>query len=394
MIPVMKRFHVSMLLVGLMLLASCTENKDSDAGSEIRLSAGTPTDYTIYADETSGTPAGGISFTTMGPWRATVSDTRAASWVTITPDHGDAAGDYTITVTLGVNTTGEDRSATVTIECGSACIVITIEQRGTTASGEVPDEGEGGATSGRWLVSKVNFYYDETPGVDDSQTEFTYDDQNRLIRCRKTSYDMLPGDQMLPIVATVEYTYGDGTVQIVNSESGTRYTAHLNAAGYADRVERIRKDGETLEITYTYDAANHLIRTETDEEWVEHVWKDGNLVENRNGTVGASDVSVTSFGYTDLENLESIDIVGAQEEVLAWYEELAWGNLLGVGSRNLLASIRGEGEWAYKDDCDLEYEVDSDGSVQRIIEYSLTIDGTRDNSYTYDIEHIQGGKQE
>ncbi|MFR0894555.1 MAG: BACON domain-containing protein [Alistipes onderdonkii] len=51
------------------------------------------------------------------------------------PDHGDAAGDYTITITLGVNTTGKNRRATVMIECGGTKITITVEQKGYDRGG-------------------------------------------------------------------------------------------------------------------------------------------------------------------------------------------------------------------------------------------------------------------
>ena len=127
---------------------ACSDDNGGDGGKDIQLAPGTPKDYTIFADETSGTPSEGISFTTTGPWCATVAETRAEvsggspSWVTVSPDHGDAAGDYTITIGFGVNATGKDRRATITIECGSTKITITVEQKGTTEEGEVPDEGD------------------------------------------------------------------------------------------------------------------------------------------------------------------------------------------------------------------------------------------------------------
>ena len=73
---------------------ACSDDNGGDEGKDIQLAPGTPKDYTIFADETSGTPSEGISFTTAGPWRATVAETRAdvsegSSWVTVSPDHGD-----------------------------------------------------------------------------------------------------------------------------------------------------------------------------------------------------------------------------------------------------------------------------------------------------------------
>ncbi|MFQ7503088.1 MAG: hypothetical protein ACLRMJ_08185 [Alistipes finegoldii] len=67
---------------------ACSDDNGGDEGKDIQLAPGTPKDYTIFADETSGTPSEGISFTTAGPWRATVAETRAdvsegSSWVTV-----------------------------------------------------------------------------------------------------------------------------------------------------------------------------------------------------------------------------------------------------------------------------------------------------------------------
>lgn len=79
--------------------AGCSDDNGADGGKDIQLAPNTPKDYTIFADETSGTPSEGISFTTTGPWRAIVVQTRAdafdseevtPSWVTVSPDHGDA----------------------------------------------------------------------------------------------------------------------------------------------------------------------------------------------------------------------------------------------------------------------------------------------------------------
>ncbi len=43
---------------------ACSDDNGGDEGKDIQLAPGTPKDYTIFADETSGTPSEGISFTT------------------------------------------------------------------------------------------------------------------------------------------------------------------------------------------------------------------------------------------------------------------------------------------------------------------------------------------
>lgn len=369
-----------------MLLVGCSDSGSDDSGTDIRLPEGTKTDYSIYADETSGTPADGISFTTTGPWRATVTQTRAegdASWVTVTPDHGDAAGDYTVTITLDVNTTGEDRAATVTIVCGATSITITVEQKGTTADGDVPsDVDEPLEPAYDQLVSEVLY----TVGEEErSSIELSYDDQDRLILWRKISAEYVSEGQTETTVKTVEYAYGDGVVHIVCDDK-TVYTVYLNAEGYAERVERNR-DGEVLVTVYTYDEYNQLIHAEQDDEWEDYVWRDGNLVESRYGTIDG-DSEILHFTYTDIENKETPDFICAWKEQTSWYEELAWANLLGIRNRSLLESRRGEGEWAYKDDFDVEYEANSQGYVLSATEYRLTADGERINPRTYDVSHV------
>ena len=370
-----------------MLFAGCSDGGSDTPGADIRLPEGTKTDYSIYADETSGTPAEGISFTTTGPWHAAITQTRAegdVSWVTVTPDHGDAAGDYTVTITLDVNTTGEDRAATVTIVCGSTSITITVEQKGTTSDGDVPvDEGDTARPDYGPLVSEVLY---TVGGEERSLLELSYDDLGRLTLMRKTTTEYVSGSQTEDVVETVEYEYGDGVAHIACSDN-TRYTVYLNAEGYAERVERER-DGEVVVTDYTYDKNNQLIRAEQGDEWEEYVWYDGNLVENRYASADG-DSHIVFFTYTGIKNLENPDFVCAWNEIMSWYEELAWANMLGVGNRSLLESRRGEGEWAYKDDFDLEYEEDYLGYVVSATEYGLTADGEHVNPRTYGVKHIK-----
>ena len=378
---------------------ACSDDNGGDGGKDIRLAPGTPKDYTIVADETSGTPSEGISFTTTGPWRATVAETRAdvsegSSWVTVSPDHGDAAGDYTITITLGVNTTGKNRRATVMIECGGTKITITVEQKGTTEEGEVPGEGdEPVVPAGVQLVSEVYCYFNDSPGVEDRRIELTYDERNRLVRWKETTNEVVSPGTVETVTQTYEYEYGDGVVRIANPEEDTHFTVWLNAAGYAERVERSRPEGSANITTYKYDSENRLIRTEQEDEWEDYVWENGNLVESRYGSPDGES-NVTRFTYTDLENRERPDFIGAWNELPSWYEELAWAGLLGVRNRNLMQGTRGDGEWSYKDDFCMEYEVDAEGYVTEAVEYGLTFEGETDrsNPRTYEVKHVASRK--
>ena len=63
----MKKIHALFLLMGVVALTACSDDNGDGTGKDIQLAPGTPKDYTIFADETSGTPSEGISFTTTGP---------------------------------------------------------------------------------------------------------------------------------------------------------------------------------------------------------------------------------------------------------------------------------------------------------------------------------------
>ena len=104
------------------------------------------TNQTVYANENSG--SGGVSFTTTGAWTSRITETTAAKapaesgisrapgdtpdWISINPDHGDAAGTYTITITLLPNETGVNRTATIIISCDGTEVTINVTQKGVT----------------------------------------------------------------------------------------------------------------------------------------------------------------------------------------------------------------------------------------------------------------------
>jgi len=97
---------------------------------------------TIYADETAGF---NIDFVATGAWTSAITEGTTAKstksetdlWLSIEPDYGADAGEYTIVITLEPNTTGEDRAATIILTCNSEDTTIEISQMSTTESGEV-----------------------------------------------------------------------------------------------------------------------------------------------------------------------------------------------------------------------------------------------------------------
>ena len=262
----MRKFLMMALLAA--GFAACSDEEETLGGKDIQFAAGTSNKIEVYADETAGTAEGGISFTTTGAWRATVTPVTKAedtagteNWVQVVPDHGDAAGDYTIQVVLGVNGTGEDRSATITITCGTTTITITVTQKGTTEDGKVPEEGTDPvvpATTYPHLVSKIEFAYIPSRLESDQDEElnrtyeFEYDGENRISGYLMKDYSYY-GDVNSEISGTLDYsTAGEIRVSERGFEGGD-YTLKLNGAGYVESISG-------MDNTFEYDNDGHLTK--------------------------------------------------------------------------------------------------------------------------------------
>ena len=109
------------------VLSSCS---DKEAPNE------TLFNQIVNADDTSG--KSGVTFVTTGAWTSSITEettkltkSGTTSWISIAPDHGDAAGEYTITISLQKNYASEDRKATITITFDDMDITITVTQKGT-----------------------------------------------------------------------------------------------------------------------------------------------------------------------------------------------------------------------------------------------------------------------
>lgn len=346
-------------------LAGCSDDNGGDGGKDIQLAPGTPKDYTIFADETSGTPSEGISFTTTGPWRASVAETRAdasdnggsSSWVSVSPDHADAAGDYTLTTTLGVNTTGEDRRATVTIECGGTKITITVEQKGTTEDGKVPDDGGGepSVPTGKKLISRmentywiysgstieedgeevVNYFYDEESRLTKMVVE-TYDETAEPVpapvsQCRRGALAAARASSRgrVPVTITAAFTYGDRSVsyEVTRKENGVADSSYgMTGSAELDEAERVVSgecmsyghDGEgsqwASEYELSYDADGRLVKSVTSEEGSSEkneariTWTGGNPTEVWWGTIGDGQDLIDEASYGTVPNKTNLDL--------------------------------------------------------------------------------------
>lgn len=143
-----KGFFLSALFALVIGFTACDDDNESN-NKDITVGNQTQLTQNVFADETSG--ESGVSFATTGAWNSIITETNNSSlesaqsspdWISITPDGGKEAGNYTIEINLSENFTGADRNATITIICGESKITITISQKATKEDGTKPEEPE------------------------------------------------------------------------------------------------------------------------------------------------------------------------------------------------------------------------------------------------------------
>ena len=100
-----------------------------------------------------------ISFTTTADWTASLVNTRAESWIIVTPSSG-SKGKNEITITTTANETYDERNATVVLKCGSDSknIVVTQKQKDalTVTSSKYEVASKGGNISVE-VKANINF---------------------------------------------------------------------------------------------------------------------------------------------------------------------------------------------------------------------------------------------
>lgn len=183
----------ALFFASVLLLAACSEDDKPQSGDfgEIQVPDRSQIEQTAGADDTQ-TPSG-VTFTTQGAWSSSISETRAEApdWISISPDHGDAAGSYTIQITLQPNTGEEARTAVITITCGSSHFEITVTQ-------EAPEE-EPSVRRPNGRPVRITEYQN---GHIESVLVFTYDSEERI-----TSANSYADEALKKPYVTLEFTY-------------------------------------------------------------------------------------------------------------------------------------------------------------------------------------------
>ena len=235
------------------LLASCSDSDEDYSGDfgQIKVPDTRQLEQTVTADDTQA--ARGVTFTTEGAGTSTIAEkTRAEApdWIGISPDHGAAAGSYTLKITLESNTSEASRSATIVITCGTSKIEINVTQEGSDDPIEPMPANRITRIENYWRTIRNSG--DSEPERWTSTSHFAYDDAGRL-----TSYewDDTPENTADVMDEVLRISYPDAktlklSAETTESPEKGSYTVTLDDAG---RAVAARNDNGPERWTFAYD---------------------------------------------------------------------------------------------------------------------------------------------
>lgn len=351
------------------LLASCSDNKDySGDFGQIKVPDTRQLEQTAGSDDTQA--AKGVTFTTEGAWTSTITATRAEApyWIAISPDHGDAAGTYTLRITLQPNTTAENREARITITCGTSKIEIVITQKGSDTP-EDPDEPSVDPTpQSKWHLTRIdNETVDIYGNRDMIPFRFEYDKNMRLTKITLGETEISGYTLSYPDAQTIKIE----NLPVTNYREF--YTVTLDDKGRAAEVAIKYNEMTTRELwqTFAYDASGYCRESKLYNSnnsfyrKMKFTWKGGNLTaancfDAENNPDTEDDYTVRYTGYkNDVKevNLDLNALFGAipsSDDYEGCSVPLALIDRLGLRSANLTENdLMGrydydgklEGEW-------------------------------------------------
>lgn len=172
-----------LFIVSALLTAACGDDDKTQSGDFGQIQVPDVSQLAQMAEAGAGTSS--VSFTTLAAWSASIRDAGAGTpdWISLSPDHGDQAGSYTVEITLQPNTAAEARTAFITITCGTTQIEISITQKASGGDSDEDDNSQGRQPNGR-LVRITE--YDN--GKAEYYMDLAYDDEGRLLSIKGFSY--------------------------------------------------------------------------------------------------------------------------------------------------------------------------------------------------------------
>lgn len=271
---------------------------------------------TIPSDATS---AKQISFTANGPWTARITYTKADTWLTVSPDHGDKAGNYTVTITTAANTDPAARAAQVTFNCGGEAFSLNVTQEAAPQTSLSPEQQkEKLEAAGKAFLAEVDL-----------------DNWKKTADLVKVFIDFIDGCDLSPVENDIQQvetivssTDPDGIPHNIYQYHPAQFTGHytfdnnvaVRTAGTFDDIQfDFAHDGHTFKVVGSYKESGKSFCSYKDErnEWVEVFDDYGSvtdytpvLVERREGIIFLPEevkASVTADGKTEFDVIANLD---------------------------------------------------------------------------------------
>lgn len=280
---IMKRFFSIVCALSMLTFVACSD--DGNGGGDTGEIVVPPAQQENLSQEigASTTEGSGVTFTTAGAWTSAIKSVRSGEtdWVSITPDHGDTAGTYTISITLVPNETGEERCAEIIITCGDTKIVITIVQSATDEPSDGDGDGEGDEPSQGGdeedenskpqlkYVNSIDYRYtdyDDEYASEHITLTYIYDDQNQVIRVEEVSDSNAESYDNYEIWYTFDYPSVNNVAIVSSYKNGGDDSAEdktHNVSLQNGIATQILEQGEYYEdkTTFSYNESGYLIRT-------------------------------------------------------------------------------------------------------------------------------------
>lgn len=372
----MKRFFNIVCILCMLLFVACLGDDNKNEGGNITM---TPAQKENLSQQVgaSDTEAKSVTFTTTDAWSSSIKAVRSTDveWVKITPDHGDAAGTYTVAITFDANETDKERQAQIIISCGETKITILIEQSADDNTDDDDEPSVGGqpiqysfpgpkiksmkqyslTAEGELnkLMSSYTFVYEDDllkevtqrwseDEYDYEKYSFTYPKfagQNLVMKC----------DQWMQVNSTHEYIGYENVMKV--NEKGQIISFYQ--PGYEDEIGTLEYDEDQLVRLNDADGGGYT----------EYSWNNWNMVsqkldETGNGeyvrthTLKPSTLHSNPFWYSQVD-----PTVMCQEEIsilLPW----SWG-FTGGHNQSLYDSISAHNGAVIS----FEYEFDGEQKV-------------------------------
>ena len=245
----------------------------------------------------------GITFTATAPWSATVQEVRSeASWLTFSPDHGEA-GTYTLEIILEANTTGTDRTAEIVISCNGSTMKIKITQKATeqvTPSLPVIEEKNritAISSSYNKRTMRSFFTYNDKGEIAEVRYEDIYDDKYRRSTTQTINYDgrNVTISEKSKFIREEEFPQEHNLLLEQDNNGGS---AILNSDGTLSSLNY----GEYFQCSVSYDKNGRIDKytnISNGEAIALFTWEDGNLT-----SIYTDELEATiTISYSEIDNV-------------------------------------------------------------------------------------------